>query len=435
MQSTKNFYDWCVENNRIDILDRWNYNLNVELPQNVTYTSHNKFYFNCDKHVEHRPSYVCLSSLTSGGQNIRCFECISFAQWVIDNYNQEYLDKIWNVDLNVKSPWEISAKSHCDIYLNCLQVEYHKGYRTTAARFTNGQKICGFCHGLQVHPKESFAAYNIKKYGDDFLDKYWDYELNTEDPCTISHCSGKIIYIKCQDKEYHGSYRVRASDFSLDKSKCPYCRSLKVHPLDSVGSIYPQILNFWSDKNELTPFDYSINCDQKVWLKCPDGIHEDYYKRLRDAIKVGFACPQCAMLSKESKIEKSTRLYLNNNYTYRVEHEYLCSLIAVNPITGRNMPYDNDVFLNNNVHLIIEVHGRQHYERTKYTAYYAKRNNISIDQALKDQQTRDKIKKEHVESLKNYYYLELPYWTFEDESYKTLIDNKIQEILNNTKLI
>ena len=79
---------------------------------------------------------------------------------------------------------------------------------------------------------------------------------------------------------------------------------------------------------------------------------------------------------------------------------------------------------------MIEVHGKQHYEITQYTKLYAKRANISNEEALLRQQERDILKKEYALSHDGYFYLELSYKVIRDESYKTLIDNKIQEIIS-----
>ena len=98
------------------------------------------------------------------------------------------------------------------------------------------------------------------------------------------------------------------------------------------------------------------------------------------------------------------------------------------------MPYDNDVDFGDGSHLMIECHGKQHYEISQYTRLYAKRAKISEEEALLRQQERDKLKKEYALSIDGYYYLELSYKVIKDGSFKTLIDNKIQEILNNTKL-
>ncbi len=429
----ESFYDWCIKNNRQDLLNRWDYNLNDKTPNDITFASSKRYYFKCNKHIEHKSTLIRLASITSAGQNIKCEECYSFAQWVLDNYDQSFLDKIWNTELNSKTPWEIRAKSHHVIYLNCDKVDYHIGYKTTAARFTGGQKICGFCHGLQVHPNDSFAVFNIEKYGDNFLEKYWDYDKNDIDPYTISKSSGKKVFIKCQEKEYHGSYSVRASDFSLDKSKCPYCRGIKVHKLDSVGMKYPMIFDVWSDKNQLTPYDYTVNSGKYIWLKCNDELHSDYKKQVRDAVNCGFHCPQCSHLRTESYLEEAVRTYISDTYLYTIKHEFACTVAAINPETGRKLPYDNEVFLPNDLHLIIEVQGKQHFTITHLTVLSAKQRNTSAENVLKSQKQRDQIKKMYISDLENYFFLEIPYYTYKDESYKTLIDNKIQEILSTTQ--
>ena len=58
----------------------------------------------------------------------------------------------------------------------------------------------------------------------------------------------------------------------------------------------------------------------------------------------------------------------------------------------------------------------------------AARQNKTPQEILQYQQWKDKCKKEYAISM-GYNYLEIPYWTENDESYKTLIDNKINEIL------
>lgn len=429
-KSGKSFKDWCIENNRTDLLDRWDYQLNKCDPSDVSYAAHSKkYYFKCDKHSWHNSKAMTLSSMTSGGNEIICEQCASFAQWVTDNHSEEYLEKIWNKELNAKSPWEIRAKSKCDIFLNCDKVEYHTGYKTTPARFAGGQKKCGFCHGLQVHPLDSFAAYNMKKYGEDFLQKYWDYDKNDVDPWNITANSGKSIWLKCVDTDYHGSYIVKAIDFSNDRSACPYCAHQKIHPLDSVVTQHPEILNIWSDKNATIPYEYSSGSGKKAWFKCENGIHEDYYRAIREVVDAMFRCPKCGRLGRDSAIELKTKAYIQDKYNYPMYHEQDCSIFAINPQTGYKLPYDNEVILPNGHHLIIEVNGPQHYYITEYTIKAAKNEGKTPEQVLKDQQYRDKIKKDYVLSLENYHFLELRFSLFRGIKYKTLIDDTIQSIL------
>ena len=53
------------------------------------------------------------------------------------------------------------------------------------------------------------------------------------------------------------------------------------------------------------------------------------------------------------------------------------------------------------------------------------------EKMLKQRRLYDRYKKAYAEHY-NYYYLELPYWSFEGKNkdlYKQMIDNKIKEIL------
>lgn len=68
-------------------------------------------------------------------------------------------------------------------------------------------------------------------------------------------------------------------------SACPYCKS--------IGNLYSAIWDIWSDKNEKSPFDFLPRSEQKVWVKCNNGIHEDIQRRVCDVIKSNCLCPKC----------------------------------------------------------------------------------------------------------------------------------------------
>ena len=140
-----------------------------------------------------------------------------------------------------------------------------------------------------------------------------------------------------------------------------------------------------------------------------------------------FRCPKCMEDRDKSLLEETTRLYLEE-LRYEVKTEYECSLIPKNPKTNRPLPFDNEIILENGKHLIIEVHGEQHYK----TGLYESRYNLSKKEAKKllyEQQLRDEYKK--MESLQlGYYYLAISYKNIsKNNKYKQIINNKIQEIL------
>ena len=58
LKKSKTFEQWCIENNRYDILLSWDYDLNDCSPDEVTYMSSKKCWFKCLKHPEHKILYI-----------------------------------------------------------------------------------------------------------------------------------------------------------------------------------------------------------------------------------------------------------------------------------------------------------------------------------------------------------------------------------------
>ena len=165
-----------------------------------------------------------------------------------------------------------------------------------------------------------------------------------------------------------------------------------------------------------------------IYINCQYDESHGSYKTFPDHFVDGARCPTCAKSRSESYLEETVRKYIESNYDYKLTHEYDCSIVAYNEQSKHYMPFDNDVDIGNGLHLMIECHGKQHYDITQYTMLYAKRANISPEEALCRQQERDKIKKECVLSLSGYYYLELSYKVIKDGSFSSLIDEKIKLI-------
>lgn len=335
----------------------------------------------------------------------------------------------------------VRVKCECD---NCKKELYWLYYNYTLSYKEGGKTYCNKCakklfsieNGRKTRLKnsKSIAQWLIEEHGDEALKLYWDYEKNTVDPWDVSYRSGKKVWVFCQEKDYHGSYEIACCKLS-DNRGCPYCNrnSGKIHPLDSMGQY---IINefgqefldsIWSSKNEKSPFEYAIrSTTHKAWWSCPENKHEDYKRECDSSFCKDYRCPECVKERKESMIEEKTRLYLEE-LGYEVKTEYECSFIPRNyEKEGKNnfMPFDNEIVLSNKKHLIIEVHGEQHY---RVDGLYTMN-----EEELKKRKLYDKYKKE--ECIKRgYEYLEIPYWYFNKgmkTTYKNLIDNKIKEILD-----
>lgn len=426
---SQSFYEWCIENNHKDFLDRWDYSKNSKKPEDVSYCSKEWFYFLCPKHI-HDSSKYTLVTITSNKtkKKLRCKYCTSFAQRLIDVRGENALELYWDYEKNTEDPWEIEGSSKVNgVWLKCTDTDYHGSYYVLRDHAIYGGG-CPYCSHIQVHPKDSFGQYLINTYGESKFNKIWNFEKNDVDPYTIApSIRTKKVWLNCTETDYHPPSLLYPNDVNNHGVYCSYCSK---HPNfickeDSLGYLYPESVELWSNKNEKSPYEYYPKSNQKVWWKCKEGKHEDYQRTISDSTTYNFRCPQCSYERSVSFLQEKVDNYVKNKYGYVMLHEGYCNIIPTNPKTGCYLPFDNELV---ELKLIIEVHGQQHYEITGFTKLTAGHYGTTEQEELEYQKWKDNYKRQY--ALDNgYVYLEIPYWTENDESYKTLIDNKIKEIL------
>lgn len=249
----------------------------------------------------------------------------------------------------------------------------------------------------QLKNSYSFAEYNIKIIGNDFLEKYWDWDKNTYSPYEISFKSEKDVWIKCQEKTYHGSYVIPCKHFS-DGVRCGYCssNSEKVHPLDSIGAIKPYLIEEWHPDNNKTPFEYLPNSMKIVKWICKECGNEWCAKiSYRNE---GCGCPECNISKGEKNIKdflelhqfiKITDYNFNNLNANDIQHnKYYTSQVTFEGLIGIGgglLSYD---FYLPQYNLLIEYQGEFH---DGSSGEYSQKN-------LKRQQEHDKRKREYAEN-------------------------------------
>lgn len=364
-------------------------------------------------------TYYCNSCALNGYK-----QRITFEQWCLDNLEKEESKEIlsrWDYEKNKCNPIDISYGEHGinnkGYWFKCNHNNNHKSELKSINDFTNGQR-----GSIRCNQCNSFAQWGIDNLGEDFLEKYWDYELNIINPWEIDKFSNNKIYIKCNQKLYHKSYKVSPNNFISNNSRCPYCQNKKVHPKDSLGKYIidnygEEFLNkVWSEKNKKSAFEYSPNSHSKVWWKCINSKHDDYLRSVDGSNSYGFRCSECMRERTESMLQEKTRLYLES-LGYEILHENKCTLKCINPKTKYILPYDNEI---TELKLIIEVNGSQHYQETGWD---------KISNRFFQRRIYDRYKRLYAKS-QGYEYLEIPYWTDnENEEWKWLINNKINKIL------
>ena len=210
---TKSFYEWCVENNRIDLNDRFDEEKNMCSSKDVSYRSNKKWWFKCPRCLHDSEQHAMCVVTQHVNVQLACNRCNSIAQVIIDKFGEQYLLDHWS-NSNVISPWDVAyGQSRSKVILQCTKKDYHVYEQTPQS----------FCRGVG----------------------------------------------------------------------CPYCNGKIAHPNDSLATLYPTIINRWSDKNDKSPYEYAVQSNKKVWLKCPVGQHDDYLQALNMAFKCEYRCYEC----------------------------------------------------------------------------------------------------------------------------------------------
>ena len=245
MKVIYSFEQWCLDNNRQDILKRWDYDLNNKLPSEVGFKSNLKYWFKCPRGI-HESQEQSVQYLASGRSNeLYCKKCKSFAQFILDKYDETYLNKIieCNLDINL---WDISRSSFKKINYICYENDEHKCTRAINSIRVNG---CPFC---------SHRNYILKK--------------------------------------------------------------------DSLGYLYPESVEIWSDKNKMSPFNYYPGSGEKVWWKCKDDIHNDYYRNIESSVYLKFRCPTCSIENYQQPVGELSYAWkggkTDKNKLIRTSNEY-----------------------------------------------------------------------------------------------------------------
>lgn len=142
------FEQWCIENNRQDVLDRWDYELNNCKPSDIGFSAKGKFWFKCPFGV-HESELKMISSITGNKRtgNLDCNKCVSFAQYLINLYGENALQMYWDYDLNIDAdPWILRKNSITKVFIKCQDNEKnHESYFVQCSSFTSMDSRCPRC--------------------------------------------------------------------------------------------------------------------------------------------------------------------------------------------------------------------------------------------------------------------------------------------------
>lgn len=219
IKNKESLYDWCINNNKKDIVDRWDYTLNKKSPKEIGVNSHNKFWFKCQNNINHTSELHSISGLSDGKTCVSCRQCNSFGQWGIENIGKDFLSKYWDYEKNTIDPYKISYAYNGKVWIKCQKHDYHKSYQISCGKFSTEGKRCPYCAKTsgKIHKYDSLGYLNAKVF-DIWSDK------NKKSPYEYSPHSGQKIWWKCENK-IHNNYLRTIDGATKADFMCPYCVS------------------------------------------------------------------------------------------------------------------------------------------------------------------------------------------------------------------
>lgn len=244
----KSLQEWCNENDCLQYLDFWDYEMNQISPDKVSYSTHKKYYFKCiNKNHKHKSELKRIDNLVSNKfSTLTCIQCNSFGQWFIDNYSEDEFEKYWDFDKNIENPFFIAKNSHKKIFIKCQKQLYHESYEVNPAHFTRGTR-CPYCIGKKVNYYDSLG-YKYPLVLDIWSDK------NEFSPFDYTPNSNKEVWWKCNNKR-HADFKRRIAAMVENNFHCPQCSN---ETKNSV--LYNKVLEYLNNHNidYVTEFDCNL---------------------------------------------------------------------------------------------------------------------------------------------------------------------------------
>ena len=274
----------------------------------------------------------------------------SFAEWCKDNNHQDWLD-LWDHELNDILPDSVSYKTSKKYWFQCNR-GLHGSEQRIPKLLVNGESrvCCRMCN--------SIGQFLLDKYGDEAIDKMWS-DKNTIDPFLIAKNAKRIkVWLKCTQHNHPDSDFIPTS--VVQGSVCKSCSGCSiVTGYNDIATTYPEYVKYFLNIED--SYNTSRWTEKQVSVVCPDCGHI-MKKRVCDLISYPFNCKRCG--------DKST---YPNKYMY----EFLSQLSEIHCFDihpehvfewSRNLSQDNltrriyDFFLQiGDRHIIVEVHGEQHF--------------------------------------------------------------------------
>ncbi|MBR2069096.1 MAG: zinc-ribbon domain-containing protein [Candidatus Gastranaerophilales bacterium] len=278
----KTFYDWCIENNREDLLNEWHPTKNAEnAPYNIGYGSNKKVWWQCNKGHEWQTQIWSRTKRRSGCPKCSEYRKVSFPEKAIFYYIKQVFPKAYE---NYKLPHTNNLE--LDIFIEDINLGieydgcfYHKNYKRDIKKYS----ICKEYSLSLIRVREKncpivddivTVCYYLKDFGHRDLNNAirFIFKFINDNYKTINI---PVIDVEKDNLNIFNLIEIQEKENSLINKK-------------------PELAKEWhpTKNNKLTPSNTNANSKVKVWWICERGHEYKAPVNARYACNTG--CPICA---------------------------------------------------------------------------------------------------------------------------------------------
>lgn len=221
LKNGMSFAQWCTYNNKQEILDRWDYELNNCKPHEILKCSNKQYWFKCPRGL-HKSEKKRINGIIRLQEKIICNSCYSFAQYLIDLYGYNALELYWDYEKNKNiNPWEITKHFGKKVWLKCQEKSYHDSYSIAPTTFVTTNVRCSYCGitSIKIHYLDSIGNLHPK------VILVWS-DKNKKSPYEYAVHSSKVVLWRCENN-IHDKYERKISDSFKSEFRCPKCNYSK----------------------------------------------------------------------------------------------------------------------------------------------------------------------------------------------------------------
>lgn len=273
------------------LLAEWDYTKNTLQPEKITTSSGKKAWWKCSKVPHHSWESVIANRSKGSG----CPICKSLLICPLDQCNSlkmlcPDIAKDWS-ERNEKGPECYSRTSAQKVWWKCDK-EHHIYEMSINNRVLKGRN-CAVCGHRQVCPIDQCNS--LAKNCPDLV-KEWD-PTNERGPETyLSHSNDKVKWV-CQKNKNHKWEAAICNRNAKSARGCPFCSNKKITAeLDnSLKTLQPDLCQEWdNNKNEKGPECYTLNSGYNAWWQCPKRACHNYQTTIDKRVSCNYGCPFCS---------------------------------------------------------------------------------------------------------------------------------------------